>query len=139
MQHQSNCLSNIHVFVHVSKQDSSTDSPQPHECIDKHIHTTECNPSIRILCFAGPILLFELCNLGRLKNWLAAQRKVTEDVEDKMITFSVHIARGMQYLHSQQVNTFDTGGTFGSNRDSCIPYLMIPYDDSDRRIQLVPP
>ncbi|KAI0210452.1 Fibroblast growth factor receptor 4, partial [Lamellibrachia satsuma] len=51
----------------------------------------------------GPILLFELCILGRLKNWLAAQRKVTEDVEDKMITFSVHIARGMQYLHSRQI------------------------------------
>ena len=58
-----------------------------------------------LVYFAGPILLFELCDLGRLKSWLAGQKKVTDEVEDKMITFSVHIARGMAYLHSKQVNS----------------------------------
>ena len=54
---------------------------------------------------SGPVLLFELCDLGPLRDWLTAQTKVTEDLADKMITFSLHIARGMQHLHSHDVNT----------------------------------
>ena len=32
-----------------------------------------------------------------------AQTKVTEDLEDRMITISLHIARGMKQLHSHEV------------------------------------
>ena len=54
---------------------------------------------------SGPVLLFELCDLGPLRDWLTAQDNVTEDFVDKTITFSLHIARGMQHLHSHQVIT----------------------------------
>ncbi|KAK2176602.1 hypothetical protein NP493_652g00038 [Ridgeia piscesae] len=51
----------------------------------------------------GPILLFELCDLGTLGSWLISQPKVTEDLEDKMITFSLHVARGLQELHTRKL------------------------------------
>ncbi|MRB67750.1 protein kinase, partial [Bacillus thuringiensis] len=74
---------------------------------DEHLMTakmnffaTACPKHENILQFVGavtqgPILLFELCDLGRLGEWLVAQNKVTEDLEDRMITISLHIARGM--------------------------------------------
>jgi len=59
----------------------------------------------RISDATGPILLFEVCDLGRLRDWLVAQTKVTEDLEDKMITICLHIARGMKQLHAKEVTT----------------------------------
>ncbi|KAI0236503.1 Fibroblast growth factor receptor 4 [Lamellibrachia satsuma] len=69
---------------------------------------TACPKHENILLFVGavtqgPVLLFELCDLGRLREWLVAQTKVTEDLEDKMITIGLHIARGMKQLHSHEI------------------------------------
>ncbi|KAI0220746.1 Tyrosine-protein kinase csk-1 [Lamellibrachia satsuma] len=50
-----------------------------------------------------PILLFELCDLGRLNDWLAAQTQLTEELQDNMITFSLQIARGMKHLHAHKI------------------------------------
>ncbi|KAK2157675.1 hypothetical protein NP493_1862g00004 [Ridgeia piscesae] len=69
---------------------------------------TACPKHENILQFVGavtqgPILLFEVCDLGRLRDWLVAQTKVTEDLEDKMITICLHIARGMNQLHAKKI------------------------------------
>ncbi|KAK2192989.1 hypothetical protein NP493_19g12019 [Ridgeia piscesae] len=69
---------------------------------------TDCPKHENILLFLGavhsvPILLFKLCDLGTLGSWLSRQGTVTEDLADKMITFSVQIARGLQQLHVHQV------------------------------------
>jgi len=56
-------------------------------------------------CTTGPILLFERCDLGRLRDWLAAQPQVTDDLQDKMITLSIQIARAMKHLHANKVST----------------------------------
>ncbi|KAK2156244.1 hypothetical protein NP493_1987g00009, partial [Ridgeia piscesae] len=81
---------------------------------DEHLMTakmnffaTACPKHENILQFVGavtqgPILLFEVCDLGRLRDWLVAQTKVTEDLEDKMITICLHIARGMKQLHAKE-------------------------------------
>ena len=65
----------------------------------------------------GPILLFELCDLGTLGSWLISQPEVTEDLQDKMITFSLHIARGLQELHAHKVKTYSiaAGNIFETN------------------------
>ena len=52
-------------------------------------------------------MLFELCDLGTLGNWLLGHNKVTEDLEDKMITFSLQVARGLQQLHEHKVTLYD--------------------------------
>ena len=52
-------------------------------------------------------MLFELCDLGPLGNWLLGQNTVTEDLADKMITFSLHIARGLQELHAHKVTLYN--------------------------------
>ena len=49
-----------------------------------------------------PVILLELCN-STLKDWLKSVPKVTEEVEDSMINFTTHIAKGLAHLHANHV------------------------------------
>lgn len=53
------------------------------------------------LC-AAPIMLLELCEMA-LKDWLATIKTVSVDILESMLTFTLNIAHGMEYLHSINV------------------------------------
>jgi len=47
-------------------------------------------------------MLLEFCDLT-LKEWLSNVGKVTADVLENMLNFTIHIASGMECLHSKKV------------------------------------
>ena len=53
--------------------------------------------------FTGPMILMEHCTDGKLSDWLKNQSKVTSDVEDSMINFTIQVAAGMTHLHAAEV------------------------------------
>jgi len=52
--------------------------------------------------FSGPVMLLELCDMT-LKDWLSDNSTVTADILEDMSIFVLHIARAVEFLHSQQV------------------------------------
>jgi len=47
-------------------------------------------------------MLLELCDMT-LKDWLSDNSTVTADILEDMSIFVLHIARAVEFLHSQQV------------------------------------
>ena len=57
--------------------------------------------SFVLLAITAPILFFEHCDEGNLLTWVRETRNVTDEIEDQMINFAIHIAEGMHHMHHQ--------------------------------------
>ena len=57
-----------------------------------------------MLVNAGPVMLLEVCE-ATLKDWLSENRTVTADMLEDILIFALDIARGVEFLHRQQVNS----------------------------------
>ena len=49
-------------------------------------------------------MLLEVCE-ATLKDWLSENRTVTADMLEDILIFALDIARGVEFLHRQQVNS----------------------------------
>ena len=55
---------------------------------------------------SGPMIIFEHCNSGTLSAWLRQKTKVTGDVEELMVMFTLQIASAMEFMHDKGVSKF---------------------------------
>lgn len=47
-------------------------------------------------------MVLEYCGIP-LKDWLKQQKKVTSEVLENMLTFTLNVARGVEHLHDNEV------------------------------------
>lgn len=52
----------------------------------------------------GPVMVLEHCSMS-LKDWLKNNKRVTSEVLENMLTFTLNIARGVEHLHENNVRT----------------------------------
>jgi len=52
-----------------------------------------------------PVMLLELCD-KTLKDWLSEISAVDAEILEDMLSFTLHIARGVQHLHDQKVRSW---------------------------------
>jgi len=51
---------------------------------------------------SGPVMLLELCDTT-LKEWLSFSSTMSADMLEDILIFALNIARGVEFLHSQEV------------------------------------